>query len=116
MSSDRICESLPGRRTQAPQGGRQVKALLDTDALLSAVINPQSISKHAAALIAHEGKHHRRLRCLSVGDCYLLTPGTWRRNFEVIADAGYTLLPIEVSEPMRAPGVSRVIMATYTIA
>jgi PIN domain nuclease of toxin-antitoxin system len=86
-----------------------VKALLDTHALLWAVLNPELLSRHAADLIAEEAN----IVIVSAASAWEIATkvrigklphaaGMEKEFLDVIDDAGYTLLPIEVSDALRA--------------
>jgi PIN domain nuclease of toxin-antitoxin system len=86
-----------------------VKALLDTHALLWAVINPELLSRQAAALIADESN----IIVVSAASAWEIATkvrigklphaGEMEREFlDVIEDAGYVLLAIEAADALRA--------------
>jgi PIN domain nuclease of toxin-antitoxin system len=86
-----------------------VKALLDTHALLWAVLNPQLLSRQAAALIADESN----IIGVSAASAWEIATkvrigklphaADMEREFlDVIEDAGYVLLAIEAADALRA--------------
>jgi PIN domain nuclease of toxin-antitoxin system len=94
-----------------------VKVLLDTHALLWAVLSPASLSRQAAAIIADEAnvvfvsaasawEIATKVRIGKLTGAEIL-----EKNFlDVMEDAGYTLLPIDAADALRAgrlPGEDR---------
>jgi PIN domain nuclease of toxin-antitoxin system len=86
-----------------------VKLLLDTHALLWAVLSPASLSRQAAAIIADEAN----VVVVSAASAWEIAtkvrigklPGAeiLEKNFlDVMEDAGYTLLPIDAADALRA--------------
>jgi PIN domain nuclease of toxin-antitoxin system len=94
-----------------------VKVLLDTHALLWAVLSPASLSRQAAAIIADEAnvvvvsaasawEIATRVRIGKLPGAEILE----RIFLDVMEDAGYTLLPIDAADALRAgrlPGEHR---------
>jgi PIN domain nuclease of toxin-antitoxin system len=94
-----------------------VKVLLDTHALLWAVLSPAALTPQAAGIIADEAnvvvvsaasawEIATKLRIGKLSGAEML-----EKNFlDVMEDAGYTLLPIDVADALRAgrlPGEHR---------
>ena len=94
-----------------------MKALLDTHALLWAVLSPTSLSRQATEIIADEAnvvlvsaasawEIAAKVRIGKLSGAEIL-----ERDFlEVMDDAGYTLLPIDAADALRAgrlPGEHR---------
>jgi PIN domain nuclease of toxin-antitoxin system len=86
-----------------------VKVLLDTHALLWAVLSPSTLSRKASAVIADESN----IILVSAASAWEIAtkvrlgklPGaeTLEREFlDVVDDAGYTLLPIDAASALRA--------------
>jgi PIN domain nuclease of toxin-antitoxin system len=86
-----------------------VKVLLDTHALLWAVLSPSTLSRKASAVIADESN----IILVSAASAWEIAtkvrlgklPGaeTFEREFlDVVDDAGYTLLPIDAASALRA--------------
>jgi len=86
-----------------------VKVLLDTHALLWAVLSPSTLSRKASAVIADESN----IILVSAASAWEIAtkvrlgklPGaeTFEREFlAVVDDAGYTLLPIDAASALRA--------------
>jgi PIN domain nuclease of toxin-antitoxin system len=86
-----------------------VKVLLDTHALLWAVLSPSALSRKASAVIADESN----IVLVSAASAWEIStkvrlgklPGaeTFEREFlDVVDDAGYTLLPIDAASALRA--------------
>jgi PIN domain nuclease of toxin-antitoxin system len=94
-----------------------VKVLLDTHALLWAVLSPASLSRQAAAMIANEAN----VVLVSAASAWeiatkvrigkLAGAEALEKNFlDVMDDAGYTLLSIDAADALRAgrlPGEHR---------
>jgi PIN domain nuclease of toxin-antitoxin system len=90
-----------------------VKVLLDTYALLWAVLSPASLSRQAAAIIADEAnvvfvsaasawEIATKVRIGKLTGAEIL-----EKNFlDVMEDAGYTLLPIDAADALRAGRVA----------
>ena len=86
-----------------------MKVLLDTHALLWAVLSPSTLSRKASAVIADESN----IILVSAASAWEIAtkvrlgklPGaeTLEREFlDVVDDAGYTLLPIDAASALRA--------------
>jgi len=86
-----------------------VKVLLDTHALLWAVLSPSTLSRKASALIADESN----IILVSAASAWEISTKVWlgklpgaeileREFLDVIDDAGYTLLPIDAASALRA--------------
>jgi PIN domain nuclease of toxin-antitoxin system len=94
-----------------------VRVLLDTHALLWAVLSPASLSRQVAAIIADEAN----VVVVSAASAWeiatkvrigkLIGAEILEKNFlDVMEDAGYTLLPIDAADALRAgrlPGEHR---------
>jgi len=88
---------------------KRLRVLLDTHALLWATLSPASLSREAAAIIADEAN----VILVSAASAWEIAtkvrlgklPGaeSLEKNFlDVMEDAGYTLLPIDVESALRA--------------
>lgn len=86
-----------------------MKVLLDTHALLWAVLSPSTLSRKASAVIADESN----IILVSAASAWEIAtkvrlgklPGAeaFEREFlDVVDDAGYTLLPIDAASALRA--------------
>jgi PIN domain nuclease of toxin-antitoxin system len=86
-----------------------VKVLLDTHALLWAILSPTTLSRKASAVIADESN----LILVSAASAWEIStkvrlgklPGAEvleREFLDVMDDAGYTLLPIDAASALRA--------------
>ena len=86
-----------------------MKVLLDTHALLWAVLSPSTLSRKASALIADESN----IILVSAASAWEISTKVWlgklpgaeileREFLDVIDDAGYTLLPIDAASALRA--------------
>ena len=86
-----------------------MKVLLDTHALLWAVLSPSTLSRKASALIADESN----IILVSAASAWEISTKVWlgklpgaeileREFLDVMDDAGYTLLPIDAASALRA--------------
>jgi len=86
-----------------------VKVLLDTHALLWAILSPSTLSRKASAVIADESN----IILVSAASAWEIAtkvrlgklPGAEileREFLDVVDDAGYTLLPIDAASALRA--------------